>query len=120
MCPLSNYHNAALWKHLLIMVCFISVLTPNRASQADEALESWLRRMECYELLAAHLERRLDAGSLSDKSTAAQALADLYASMLSTADEQNRSRILLNVRKLLEREPALATTDLRLQLLRGS
>jgi len=120
MYPFSSCRIAVLCKHMLIMVCFISVLTPSRVSQADEALDTWLQRMECYELLAAHLERRLDAGSLADKSKAAQALADLYASMLSTADEQNRSRILLNVRKLLERKPSLATTDLRLQLLRGS
>lgn len=120
MYPRHNHSISPLCKQLLLLVCFVTLLIPLRVSHADAVLESWLRRMECYELLAAHLEQQLDSGSLADKSTAAQALADLYASMLSTADEQNRSRILLDVRKLLEREPALATTDLRLQLLRGS
>jgi len=76
--------------------------------------------MECNELLALHLETQLDVGSAKEQASAAQELADLYASMLAQADDATRSKLLKNAKSLLERKPALATTDLTLQLLRGS
>ena len=88
--------------------------------QADDPISAWLRRMECNELLALHLESQLDLGSIEEQSLAAQALADLYASMLATADDEARSKILANAKSLLTRKPHLATTDLKLQLLRGT
>jgi hypothetical protein len=92
------------------------------ANQAvgDDALGAWLRRMECNQLLALHLEKYLEIGSAKEQAVAAQELADLYATMLVNADDETRKTLLENAKALIKRKPALATTDLTLQLLRGS
>ena len=100
-------------------ICFAVLILFSSPLIADDPLASWLRRMECNDLLALHLENQLDLGSTIEQSSAAQALADLYASMLANADDVTRSKILANAKSLLIRKPALATTDLKLQLLRG-
>ena len=102
---------------LLFLAC---MCIPVSFAQGQDEVGGWLRRMECYELLALHLEKQLKVGTAKEQAGAAQDLADLYASMLGTADEDTRTKILRNAKSLIEREPALATTDLKLQLLRGS
>ncbi len=101
-------------------LCFTGLLAIPVQVKADDPTSNWLSRMECNELLSLHLENRLDIGSAKEQSRAAQALADLYASMLATADDETRSNLLANAKALLTRKPHLTTTDLKLQLLRGT
>ena len=72
----------------------MSLLATTQVAHSTQDLSSWLRRMECYELLALHLEQQLEMGTARDKETAAQSLADLYASMLSNADAAKRDKLL--------------------------
>ncbi|MDP6692753.1 MAG: hypothetical protein QF444_00370 [Phycisphaerales bacterium] len=100
----------------IFLLCTVSL----PLARAQEPVDQWLRRMGCRNLLALYLEQQLLVGTLQDRSLAIESLSELYVSMLSASDEQSRKNILRKAKELIERVPDLATTDLRLQLLRGS
>ena len=120
MC-LNKFHPNYKFKKLTISLTLILVtIASTQFAYSFQDLPAWLRRMECYELLALHLEEQLQVGTTREKEVAAKSLADLYASMLSKANDEKREKLLAKAKQLLTRLPTLATTDLRLQLMRGS
>ena len=104
----------------LSLTLILVTITSTQFAYSSQDLTAWLRRMECYELLALHLEEQLQVGTTSEKEVSAKSLADLYASMLFNANDEKRKKLLSKAKQLLTRLPTLATTDLRLQLMRGS
>ena len=118
---LNKFHPNYKFKKLTISLTLLLVtIASTQFAYSFQDLPAWLRRMECYELLALHLEEQVQVGTTREKEVAAKSLADLYASMLSNANDEKREQLLAKAKQLLTRLPALATTDLRLQLMRGS
>lgn len=112
--------NYKLKKLTLSLILILVTIVSAQFAYSSQDLTAWLRRMECYELLALHLEEQIQVGTTREKEISAKSLADLYASMLSSANKGKREKLLAKAKQLLTRLPTLATTDLRLQLMRGS
>jgi hypothetical protein len=96
----------------------IAVAAPCRA--ADE-VAAYLERLGLLELLAVHLEQRLEASPSAGREGIVLRLAGIYAQLLEQVEDTDRRLDLdRRSRKLLADAPAGAGNELRLALLRAT
>ncbi len=76
--------------------------------------------MGCNELLARHLEHKLENGMSRERVKAAKELADVYALLLARDEGGANEDILQRAVLLFDRIPEAGTIDLRLQLYRAT
>ena len=104
----------------LIRISFLVFFVFSSQGFAADRVASWLEQMGCDELLATHLEKKLDQGTSKEQFQAANKLANVYAILLSRAAANEDVALLERANSLLDKMPDAGTTELRLQLLRAA
>ena len=103
----------------LRVIAPLALLVACAGAGADE-LEAYLQKQGLTQLLAAHLETKLDEVQGDERNELILRLADLYARLLENATGDEREFLEKQSRQLLTEAPPAGANELRLALLRGT
>jgi hypothetical protein len=96
------------------------ILSLTTSAIAGDRVSHWLSSMGCDQLLAAYLEEGIDKGTMKQRITAANELANVYAILLSRSGAEEDIELLKRATSLFDKIPEAGTTTLKLQLLRAA
>jgi len=104
----------------LRLISILTVFAVSPLVVAQDGVTQWLKRMGCDELLAVYLEDQLEHGTKNTQVRAAIQLADVYAIMLARSDQDGDKELLNRAISLFDRISDTGSTELKLQLYRGT
>lgn len=106
---------------VLVTLSMIVALTASPAATAGDPIAAFLERHELTDVLARHLEERIERADEDERETLILRLADIYTKLLDEeADPARRLALEQRSRRLLELAPRDSADELRLVLLRNT